>query len=469
MHGLHLRDLARHRDDRGRRAERVLVIGAEILSRHIDAADRRTARSSPTAPAPSCSRRTDRAAIGPVTLGADGANAGLIVAPRDTGIDLDGRPRGLQARGRANGSRRRTTRCSMAGETLERRRPLRLPPGQRAHPALRSAERLGARPRARRRRDRRHRQHVGGLDPAGARRTRATDGRLPTGARVLLGAFGAGFTWGATLVTWAMPSNRHDATRLARPMPRASSGATAARSSPAARAASARPRRRRSPPTAGPVARQLPLERGGRRGDVVAEIEAAGGRALAVQADSPTRTTADAMFAGRRGAARARCSCSSTTRACAPTASSPQLADERLATRDRHEPDRRLPADAPRAAADAARALRPHRQRRLHRRPARQRRARRTTPPRRPGLIGLTKTVAAEVARRGVTVNAVAPGFDRHGHDRRTCRPSACSTRVPARRAGTPDEVAACVRFLASEAASYVTGTTLYVDGGLAA
>ena len=46
-------------------------------------------------------------------------------------------------------------------------------------------------------------------------------------------------------------------------------------------------------------------------------------------------------------------------------------------------------------------------------------------------------------------------------------RPS--STAIPARRAGTPDEVAACVRFLASEAASYVTGTTLYVDGGLAA
>ena len=47
--------------------------------------------------------------------------------------------------------------------------------------------------------------------------------------------------------------------------------------------------------------------------------------------------------------------------------------------------------------------------------------------------------------------------------------PDAIKESVPARRAGTPDEVAACVRFLASDAAGYVTGTTLYVDGGLAA
>jgi 3-oxoacyl-[acyl-carrier protein] reductase len=83
------------------------------------------------------------------------------------------------------------------------------------------------------------------------------------------------------------------------------------------------------------------------------------------------------------------------------------------------------------------------------------------------GLIGLTKTVAAEVARRGVTVNAVAPGFIE------TEMTAAVSTalldRVPARRAGRPEEVADCVAFLASERAAYVTGTTLYVDGGLSA
>ncbi len=83
------------------------------------------------------------------------------------------------------------------------------------------------------------------------------------------------------------------------------------------------------------------------------------------------------------------------------------------------------------------------------------------------GLIAITKTVAAEVARRGVTVNAVAPGLietdmtEDVGED--------LLAAVPARRAGTPEDVAACVRFLASDAASYVTGTTLTVDGGLTA
>ena len=83
------------------------------------------------------------------------------------------------------------------------------------------------------------------------------------------------------------------------------------------------------------------------------------------------------------------------------------------------------------------------------------------------GLIGLTRTVAAEVARRGVTVNAVAPGFIET--DMTKDLPEDLLKAVPARRAGTPDEVASAVRFLASEAAAYVTGSTLYVDGGLAA
>jgi 3-oxoacyl-[acyl-carrier protein] reductase len=83
------------------------------------------------------------------------------------------------------------------------------------------------------------------------------------------------------------------------------------------------------------------------------------------------------------------------------------------------------------------------------------------------GLIGLTKTVAAEVARKGVTVNAVAPGFIET--DMTADVPAAVMEAVPARRAGRPEEVAACVRFLASDEAGYVTGTTLYVDGGMAA
>jgi 3-oxoacyl-[acyl-carrier protein] reductase len=83
------------------------------------------------------------------------------------------------------------------------------------------------------------------------------------------------------------------------------------------------------------------------------------------------------------------------------------------------------------------------------------------------GLIGMTRTVAVEVARRGITVNAVAPGLvetrfteDVNGD---------ALGEIPARRAGTPEEVAACVRFLVSDEASYVTGTTLTVDGGLSA
>jgi 3-oxoacyl-[acyl-carrier protein] reductase len=83
------------------------------------------------------------------------------------------------------------------------------------------------------------------------------------------------------------------------------------------------------------------------------------------------------------------------------------------------------------------------------------------------GLIGMTKTVAAEVARKGVTVNAVAPGFIATEMTKDV--PPEVLEAVPARRAGQPREVAACVRFLASDAAAYVTGTTLYVDGGMSA
>jgi 3-oxoacyl-[acyl-carrier protein] reductase len=83
------------------------------------------------------------------------------------------------------------------------------------------------------------------------------------------------------------------------------------------------------------------------------------------------------------------------------------------------------------------------------------------------GLIALTKTSAIEVARRGVTVNAVAPGWI--DTEMTAGVANDLLEAVPARRAGTPEEVAACVRFLASEQASYVTGAVLSVDGGLAA
>jgi len=83
------------------------------------------------------------------------------------------------------------------------------------------------------------------------------------------------------------------------------------------------------------------------------------------------------------------------------------------------------------------------------------------------GLIAFTKTAAVEVARRGVTINAVAPGWI---ETEMTAGVSDDLLKaVPARRAGKPEEVAACVRFLVSEEAGYVTGAVLSVDGGLAA
>jgi 3-oxoacyl-[acyl-carrier protein] reductase len=84
------------------------------------------------------------------------------------------------------------------------------------------------------------------------------------------------------------------------------------------------------------------------------------------------------------------------------------------------------------------------------------------------GVIGFTKTVAVEVARRGVTVNAVAPGLIETALTEEIAG-GELEKAIPARRIGSPEEVAACIRFLASEEASYVTGTTLTVDGGLSA
>jgi 3-oxoacyl-[acyl-carrier protein] reductase len=83
------------------------------------------------------------------------------------------------------------------------------------------------------------------------------------------------------------------------------------------------------------------------------------------------------------------------------------------------------------------------------------------------GLIGFTKTVSHEVARRGITVNAVAPGFIETDMTKDLLADVVKA--IPARRAGQPEEVAAAVRFLASDDAAYVTGTTLFVDGGMSA
>jgi 3-oxoacyl-[acyl-carrier protein] reductase len=83
------------------------------------------------------------------------------------------------------------------------------------------------------------------------------------------------------------------------------------------------------------------------------------------------------------------------------------------------------------------------------------------------GLLGFTRTVAREMARKGVTVNAVTPGVIET--DMTTELSGDLAKAVPAGRVGRPEEVAAAVAFLVSEDAAYVNGATLSVDGGLGA
>jgi 3-oxoacyl-[acyl-carrier protein] reductase len=86
------------------------------------------------------------------------------------------------------------------------------------------------------------------------------------------------------------------------------------------------------------------------------------------------------------------------------------------------------------------------------------------------GMIGMSKSLAYEVASRGITVNAIAPGFistamtDKLNDDQK----DAIMTQIPAGRMGCPDEIASAVLYLASPEAGYVTGTTMHVNGGMA-
>src|SRR3954468_15767266 len=86
------------------------------------------------------------------------------------------------------------------------------------------------------------------------------------------------------------------------------------------------------------------------------------------------------------------------------------------------------------------------------------------------GLIGMTKSLASEVASRNITVNAVAPGFIQTAMtDILTDQQKEMiSARIPAGRMGLPDEIAAAVTYLASQEAAYVTGETIHINGGMA-
>lgn len=86
------------------------------------------------------------------------------------------------------------------------------------------------------------------------------------------------------------------------------------------------------------------------------------------------------------------------------------------------------------------------------------------------GMVGMTKSIAYEVASRGITANAIAPGFiatpmtEKLNDDQK----AKINGQIPAARMGTPEEIAAAVVYLASNEAGYVTGTTLHVNGGMA-
>ncbi len=86
------------------------------------------------------------------------------------------------------------------------------------------------------------------------------------------------------------------------------------------------------------------------------------------------------------------------------------------------------------------------------------------------GMVGMTKSIAYEVASRGITANCVAPGFiatamtDKLTDDQK----AKINAQIPAARMGAPEEIAAAVLYLASNEAAYVTGATLHVNGGMA-
>jgi 3-oxoacyl-[acyl-carrier protein] reductase len=85
------------------------------------------------------------------------------------------------------------------------------------------------------------------------------------------------------------------------------------------------------------------------------------------------------------------------------------------------------------------------------------------------GLLGLTRTVAREMARKGVTCNAITPGLIATDMTAGLSQNGDLAGAIPAGRVGQPEEVAAAVSFLVSDEAAYVNGATLSVDGGLGA
>jgi 3-oxoacyl-[acyl-carrier protein] reductase len=199
---------------------------------------------------------------------------------------------------------------------------------------------------------------------------------------------------------------------------------------------------------------------------VVSEIESAGGRAIALQGDITDLETPDALFGALEEAYGRPVLCLVNNAGVTDDDLTPSLSDDAWQTV--------IDTDLTAAFRLTRRALRPMMRARagrivniasvvgLRANPGQPNYAAAKA-----GLIALTRNAAVEVARRGITINAVAPGWIdtemTQGVDQTLLE------RVPARRAGTAEEVAACVRFLTSDQAGYVTGAVLSVDGGLAA
>ena len=200
--------------------------------------------------------------------------------------------------------------------------------------------------------------------------------------------------------------------------------------------------------------------------DVVAEIESAGGRATALQADVTDRGAPDALFGALESAYECPVLVLVNNAGVSIDDLTPSMSDEAW--------DTVIDTDLSAAFRFTRRALRSMMRARagrivnvasvvgLRANPGQPNYAAAKA-----GLIAFTRNAAVEVARRGITINAVAPGWIDTAMVKDV--DPALLERVPARRAGTPEEVAACVRFLTSEHAGYVTGAVLSVDGGLAA
>jgi 3-oxoacyl-[acyl-carrier protein] reductase len=85
------------------------------------------------------------------------------------------------------------------------------------------------------------------------------------------------------------------------------------------------------------------------------------------------------------------------------------------------------------------------------------------------GIIGMTKALASEVATRGITINCIAPGFIESNMTNvlTDAQKEVVAQRIPMKQIGKPSDIAYGVAFLASDAASYITGQTIHINGGM--